>query len=181
MFLAIIQLVSPQCIPSNMRKEIHDFMAAFLQKATYIALKKGEEEYEQVWATFLPYIRVLYTREPSNLASSELSAQMHKLSLQTILLSLQNMFSCDYHRKVLYKEKLEDYIICLPAHIPPSLKGQARKLVQIVSAGVQLQPPTLFNLTKAKLAKVHFGLQNLMNMTVGEIVNAKTLKLQGSM
>ena len=180
-FLAIVQLLSPQCIPPSMKKEIHDFMAAFLQKATYIALKKGEEEYEQVWATFLPYIRVLYIREPSNLASIKLATQMHHLSLQTILLSLQNMLSCDYHRKVLFKEKLEDYVTCLPAHVPPSLKGQARELVQIIASGLQLQPPTLFNLTKAKLAKMHFGLQDLMNMTVGEIVNAKTVKLQDSM
>lgn len=172
-FLAQVLLVSPQCIPGNMRKQIHDFMDSFLENATYKDLKDGEAENEYVWSTFLPYIRALYLPESSELAGDEMSRRLHNLSLETILLSLQNMLGCDCHRKVLFEESLEDYVTCMPAHVPDSLKEQAKELVQIVSSGIQLQPPTLLNLARARLAKMHFGLQDMMNMTVGEIVNAK--------
>lgn len=102
----------------------------------------------------------------------EISKRLRMLSLQTILLSLQNMLGRDNHRKVLFQEGLEDYITCVPAYVPPQLRGQAEDLVRILGSGVQLQPPKLVNMVKAKLAKMHFGLEGVAHATVGEIITA---------
>ena len=92
------------------------------------------------------------------------------LSVQSILLSLQNILGRTNHREVLQKEGLVDYITCMPLYVPAPLKTQAEELVRIVGAGVQLQPPRLVNLVKAKLAKTWCGLQGVVHRTVGEIV-----------
>lgn len=72
---------------------------------------------------------------------------------------------------MLLQEGLEDYITCVPSYVPGSLRDQARELVRIVGSGVQLQPPRLVNLVKANLAKNHFGLERVVHLSVGEIIN----------
>lgn len=171
-FLAQIVLTSPQCIPEEFKQHIQDFMESFLSTATYQALMEGEVKDWYVWSTFLPYIRVLYLPDASMLTGDAVLRRLHLLSVQTTLLSLQNMLGRDNHRQVLLDEGLEDYITCVPGYVPASLKQQAQELVQIVRSGIQLQPPKLLNLVRAKLAKMHFGLQKMLTMTVGEIVTA---------
>ncbi len=93
------------------------------------------------------------------------------LSLQTILMSLQNMLGRENHIKILLSEGLEDFITCSPSYVPESLKPQAKEMVQIMRSGMQLQPPKLVNLAKAKLAKMYFGLESAMNTTVGDLIS----------
>ena len=83
------------------------------------------------------------------------------------------MLGRDNHREILFKESLEDYVICMPAYLPAGpRREQAKDLVRIVGGGVhQLQPPKLVNLVKAKLAKLHLGLVKVINMSVREIIN----------
>lgn len=81
------------------------------------------------------------------------------------------MLGRDNHKEVLRKEGLEDYITCIPSYVPEPLQTEARTLVHIVGSGIPLQPPKLINLVKAKLAVMHFGLERVLKMTVGEIIN----------
>ena len=146
-------------------------MEDFLKTATYQSLRDGEIKHWYVWSIFLPYIKLMYNPEPAK-ERSEAMSRLHMLSLQVALLSLQNMLGRDNHREALFKECLEDFITCMPAYLLGSLRGQAEELVRVVGGGVfQLQPPTLTNLVKAKLAKLHYGLERVVNMTVGEIIN----------
>ncbi len=172
MFLAQVIVTSPQHVPSETLERILSFMEDFLKIATYQSLREGEIKHWYVWSTFLPYIKLVYFPEPAQPKSDTMN-RLHMLSLQTVLLSLQNMLGRDNHREVLLKESLEDYITCMPAYLSAGpLRGQAEELVQVVRGGAcQLQPPTLINLVKAKLAKLHFGLVRVVNMSVGEIIN----------
>ncbi len=142
-------------------------MADFLQNATYQDIMEREIKQQYIWATFVPYIKLLY------LPSFSISGleRLHMLSLQTILLSLQNMLGRENHIKILLCEGLEDFITCSPSYVPESLKHQAKEMVQIVRSGMQLQPPKLVNLVKAKLAKMYFGLESVMNTTVGDLIS----------
>ena len=149
-------------------------MSDFVQTASYQAIMAAEIKHHYEWATFLPHFKLLYlpyTRQ--EWPCSETMQSLHVLSLRTILLGLQNMLGRDNHREVLVQEGLKDYVTCLTSHLPPGmLREQARELVRIVgSGGMQLQPPRLVNLVKAKLAKMHFGLERVVHMSVGEIVN----------
>ena len=170
MFLAQLVLSSPQCIHLNFTLKIHSFMEEFLQTATYKTIMAGEVKHWYVWSTFLPYIRLLYLPE-NTLKSNNIYHKLHMLSLRTILLSLQNMLGRQNHLEVLVQEGLEDYVTCVPSYVPSSLEPQAKELVRIVGNGIQLQPPRLVNLVKAKLAKTHFGLERVVRMSVGEIIN----------
>ncbi len=76
------------------------------------------------------------------------------------------MLGREIHIKILLREELEDFITCSPSYVPKSLKPQAKETVQIVGSGMQLQPPKLVNLAKAKLAKMYFGLERVMNTEV---------------
>ncbi len=154
-FLAQIILVSPQLIPKGLQQQIYNFMADFLQKATYQDIMEGEIKQHCIWTTLVPYVKLLY--HPSSSSSG-----LDMLSLQTILLSLQNMLGRENHIKILLSEGLEDFITCSPSYVPESLKPQAKEMVQIVRSGMQLQPPKLVNLAKAKLAKMYFGLESVM-------------------
>lgn len=169
-FLAQVVLVSPQCIPNEFQQRIHDSMDDFLKTTTYQAVMEGEVKNYYVWSTLLPYIKLMYLPE-SQSPKTKTTEQLHMLSLQTILLSLQNMLGRDNHKELLFKEGLEDYITCMPAHVPAPLKEQAKELVRIVASDtIQLQPPKLVNLAKAKLAKLQFGLECVLHKSVREIL-----------
>ena len=144
-----------------------------MKVATYQSLREGEIKHWYVWSTFLPYIKLVYLPDPPpEETTSDNMNRLHMLSLQTVLLSLQNMLGRENHRDVLMKESLEDFITCMPAFVPHALRSQAKELVRVVGGGAyQLQPPTLVNLVKAKLAKLHFGLVRVVNMSTGEIIN----------
>lgn len=172
MFLAQIILTSPQCIPTDdLQQRILRYMELFLEMTTYQSIRKEEIHYFYVWSIFLPYVKLVYFPEPAT--GSEAMNKLHKLSQQTALLSLQNMLGRDDHREVLVKESLVDYVTCMPWFLPVGpLRKQAEELVQVVRGeDFQLQPPRLINLTRAKLAKMHFGLEKAVNMSVGEIVS----------
>lgn len=177
MFLIQVLLVSPQFFPEDLQEKIRDFMSDFLQMATHQAIMAAEIKHHYEWITFFPHFKLLYLPDTETSrrerVCSETMCSLHMLSLRTILLGLQNMLGRDNHREVLVQEGLEDYVTCLTCHLPPGLlREQARELVRIVgSGGMQLQPPRLVNLVKAKLAKVHFGLERVHRMSVGEIVN----------
>ena len=64
----------------------------------------------------------------------------------------------------LLKEELNDYIICMPGHVPSQLHEKARTLVTTLGTHVQLQPPSLGVLARAKLAKMHFGLDKMLQV-----------------
>ncbi len=173
-------LASPQCIPEDFTDEICEFASDFLLTADYRLLREGEVKHWYVWSTFLPYIKLLYL-PPSTSGYQEgienhtyldpVMNDLRVLSLKTILLALQNMLSRSNHIKVLCQERLEDFVTCAPSYVPLELVPQAEELVRVVgSTGYQVQPPKLLNLVKAKLAAIHFGLEQVMNKSVGELV-----------
>ncbi len=138
-------------------------MADFMQNATNQGITEGWNKQQYIWTTFVPYVKLLYLPSSS-------SSGLDMLSLQTILLSLQNMLGRENQIKILLREGLEDFITCSPSYVPESLKPQAREMVQILGSGMDIQPPKLVNLAKAKLAKMYFGLERVMNTEVRDLI-----------
>ena len=68
-------------------------------------------------------------------------------------------------KQILIKEGLVDYIVCLPwcLHQGSTAYHRACDIVTYLSGEMQLQPPSLLNLAKAKLASIHFGLKKMLN------------------
>lgn len=176
-FLAQVILASPQHVPTgDLQQRILHFMESFLSTATYQSIRDWESNHYHCWSLLLPYIKLVYFPE-SGQERSDIMKRLHMLSLQTALLSLQSKVVRDVHREVLFQEALEDYITCMPSYLPPGpLSDQAKELVVLVGIH-RLQPPKLINLAKAKLAKLHFGLAQVVTMNIGEIVNEIMPKL----
>lgn len=169
-FLAQVAVMSPQHIPVEFYEQICDTMQAFLQSVSYETVKEGEIKHWYVWSTFLPYVKLLYTPH----CPDERIRRLQLLSLEMILFGLKNMLSRGNHRAVLLKEGLIDYITCSPTHVPGILKPQAKELVDMVTSSpdVRQQPAKLTSIVKAYLAKVYFGLEQILSMSVSEIVTA---------
>lgn len=62
------------------------------------------------------------------------------------------------------EEGLLDYVVSMPWIFPAHWKERedAHSLVNFLSQHMQLQPPSLINLTKARLASMHFGLERVL-------------------
>ena len=147
-------------------------MSSFLKATTHDVIMKGEVKHWYVWSTFIPYVKLLYLPEVST-AQLEPLHQLTLLSLETVLFGLLNMLGRENHREVLDREGLVDFVILSPSYVPLSLRPLARDLVQLLasSGDLRVQPPALVSLVKARLAKIHFGLERVLKMSVGEIIS----------
>ena len=94
----------------------------------------------------------------------ETMSNLQQVSTETIVFSLRVMFMNEDSRKGLMKEKLCDFIVCLPSYLPDSLHEKAKELVSMLGAQMQLQPPKLSQLAKARLAKMYFGLERMLQV-----------------
>ena len=93
-------------------------------------------------------------------------SSLQLLGIESAIFCLQ-CFLCNSelgYVETLQKEGLIDYFVCLPGHIPPQLQEKARTLVASLGTHVQLQPPSLGVLARAKLAKIHFGLEKIIHV-----------------
>lgn len=146
-------------------------MARFFQGPTHEAVAEQEVNSGCFWSVFLPYVKLAYIPTPSldNSTKSDYSTnaplmRLQLLSILTALFGLQCMLFNKESREGLLKENLMDYIICLPWVVPSELTTIAEGTVTSLSAHVQLQPPRLSVLAKAKLAKMHFGLEKVFHL-----------------
>ena len=142
-------------------------MAGFLKTATVDVVAKQEYESGCFWSVFLPYIKLFYIPTPffaRTQSSTHAMLQLELLSIETAIFSLQCMLKNADCREGLLKENLNDYIICMPWHVPPSLRSKADNLVSTLGMYTQLQPPKLSVLAKAKIAKMWFGLERMVEV-----------------
>ena len=147
-------------------------MQEFLSSISYETIKDGEIKQWYVWSTLIPYIKLLYIPHCPT-SNDGMMKKLQLLSIEMILFGLMNMLSRENHRAVLVKEGLVDYVTCCPNHVPEMLKFYAQKLVHLVTSSydIQQQPATLTNIVKAHLAKMYFGLEQILALSVGAIVN----------
>ena len=170
MFLSELVLVSPHCIPPQFCSQIQAHMQDLLSQTDPDTIRLAEVKEGYYWLTLVPFVKLAY--EPDSLQTPEMQ-QLQLLSLETVLLGLRNMLARETHRKVLLREGLLDFVLCLPSYVPESLRPHARQLIKVLSSNddVCIGPPRLVNVVKAKLAKWALGLERVMEMSVGEIVS----------
>ena len=149
-------------------------MSDVLETASPAEMRLYEEKEEFFWGTFLPYLRCLY--KPSTVKNSKAEnsneTNFHITCCIVLLNGLENSLGRDVHLKVLLKEGLLDYVMCLPAVLPGECQSKAMSLVNEVGKHIQLQPPSLCTLAKAHVAKIFCGLQPVMEMnSIGQFLH----------
>ena len=114
--------------------------------------------------TFKPIINVLYTPLTYN-TQPELQTICRELIVVSLLTKQNDL-------KVLIKEDLLDYVTCLPWHTSGSVQQRAKELVTTLqqATDVNIQPPSLLNMTKATVAKYYCGLDKVLELSVPELV-----------
>ena len=169
--------MSPQCIPKSMYQEIISEISSLLQNTWYRTVQEVELKLKYLWSTYISYVKLAYI--PNTPLESNPDSTMYRLQmwcLELVVFALQNMLGRENHREFLVKEGLLDFVLCMPQYVPPNMRLRAAKLVQIVTSSpdISQRPPKLLNIVKACLAKMHFGLENVLSMSVSEIVSKVT-------
>ena len=174
LFLIQVCLISPHCLKSDqfvclITKRIESFLKA----NDYAKLRELEISLKYSCSVFIPYIKLAYIQNAPQ-AEGTSTGKLQLVSLQFAIFALQNWLGHEGHREILLKEGLLDFVFCMPQYVPPSLRPQAEELVQMVvsSPDIPEGPPKLLNLVKAKLAKMYFGLEEVLTLSVSEIVAA---------
>jgi hypothetical protein len=78
-----------------------------------------------------------------------------------VLFFLHTKLSRQCHCKVLQEEGLVDFVTCLPWYVDTESRESAKQVVWELNCHVKPQPPRLFNLARAVLAKEYFGLEKV--------------------
>lgn len=94
--------------------------------------------------------------------SSQKMLKLRQVSERIILFFLHSKMSRKYSCDIIVKEDLVDYITTLPWHVSMESRVLAKAVVSELGAHLKLQPPSLCSIVKAKLARMHFGLERVV-------------------
>ncbi len=77
----------------------------------------------------------------------------------------------EYQRTCVVENGLLDYVVCLPWTVEVGSRAHSRacELLSFLRGEMTLQPPSLINLARAKLAVMHFGLRRIVKMSAQEV------------
>ena len=181
MFYSQLLTSSPQLFSLKQKSTLAQFISNFLDEATPKQIRDHEVKNGYKWSTVTPFVKLAYyprfNRElsmeihrdtASTHAQDSMTVDLNMLAVHCIemgVFSMQNVLHDEEIRDVLVCEGLVDYIVCMPWNVPQESRVQQRatELVTFLSQHIQLQPPSLVSVTKARLASLHFGLERVLN------------------
>ena len=149
-------------VPYHHVDVILSHMTQFLTENQPDVIRTYEEEQDCVWATLLPYIKLFYLPQCPDLKMVPSQQELRQASERIILFFLHSKMSRQYSCDILIKEGLVDYITVLPWHVSEESRDRAGALVSELSGHMRLQPPKLCSIVQAKLAKMYFGLEEVV-------------------
>ena len=188
MFFAQLVTSSPHLLGPELTLRLYDFVKGFLEKADYREIQEHEVTFGCVWSTVAPSVKLAYTPYSPYLNPNHCTTHVHadvsssdvetmrkfqELCVEAGIFSLQNMLSCASVRKILVEEGLVEYVTCLPWCTLPGSRAHERatELASALGQKMQLHPPRLGTLTRAKLAAWCFGLEKvLQTLSVHELL-----------
>ena len=146
-------------------------MTSFLDQTVSSLACKYEKERGTIWATLLPYVKLVFLPEtPQHFSECPSLTELQVLSLRVVLFFLHSKMSVERYHSLLRKEELVDFVLCMPWHVPDACRGEAANVASDLSTAMGgLQPPRLLSLAQAKLAKCSIGLERVRAMSAGEI------------
>ena len=177
--LALAQLVIPSLhlIPIDLHAPIEKLMSQTLSVLSLTKLKEHDEEEGLVWCTLLPYIKLLYLQPDRRRVDCEMTptaCSIVALSTDMLLFCFHTALLREVHQKLIVKEKLVDYVVCLPWIVPSRSRPRARELVADLATSIGVDPPRLLTLAKATLAKqCQQGLDDVLGLSTARDITDK--------
>ena len=186
LFFSIIATATTDCVTdegfSYFLEEILSFMQRFLREYTYEEVREAEKMTGFFWTTYKPFVNLIYFNYEQHLDSDlvkekPLVKDLYLTSICAGIFSLKNMCLSDQMQDILEKEKLTDFLLCLPWYVPNDLKVDARMMVQLMSEKVKPNPPMLMNIVKARLATLYMPLDEVMSPSFTDKIHHRLYEL----
>lgn len=156
----------------NVQRNVCTLMETVLSSLTPSMLEKYEDQEGLMWCSLRPYIRLFYQPTLYTHLLDPVRRSLHILSVKIILRMLHGTFLRKVHCNLVYKEGMQDYVIALPWVVPANVSQAASDLVSDFASQHPLQPPTLVNIVKGRLASWHLGLDSVVDTSVRDIVTS---------
>ena len=120
----------------------------------------GRVEFKQVilWRSFvLVYLYEPYLSFNNSTKMDKYLESLYHLSINTLLNSLESTMWQKGHVQFLIEEELLDFVVMAPWFVPSGSQERAHRVVYQLTKVQSLQPPSLTNICKAKVAKLRVG------------------------
>lgn len=168
MYLSHLLLVSPHKVSKRLFEKILSHMLEFFKTCTMEEIVQCEESAQIGWNSLLLILRLCFIpnspkqRSPTAKVLDPHSyqlIQLQGLGLESTMFALGCMLS---RKQYTIETELREYVTCMPWHVPPSYLPRAKEILGKLGGTSLLSPPRLKVITKAKLAKMHFGLDGVV-------------------
>ena len=148
-------------------------MSGFLQTSSADQIRNVEMSHNFLWMLFRPFVCQLYVVTPKHPSGG---VALREKSLEMAILTLENTMGQEFHRRVLAREGLIDFVTCLPWHTTEHAQQRAFQLLRIIQQApeVHLQPPSLLNITRATVAKEFCGLRKVLTLSLSDLISELT-------
>lgn len=171
LFFTQLALISFEKIAFFHRQRVFDFIRGFVERYTWNDIMDANQRLCTTYETFLPYIRLFYAPDPVVMSGLEGDvSSLRSVCLSVVIILLQATLGRLENYSIMEKEGLVDYFTCIPFHVPKSLEAKARMMITTCRKGF-FQPPSLVNMSKAMLARMHFGLELALHASAREIAD----------
>ncbi|KAL5505517.1 hypothetical protein EMCRGX_G006963 [Ephydatia muelleri] len=169
MVISHLALIKAALLPEQLSTQVDFFLTRFLRSVdcsllhTWMVKTRGFR-----WLDIFPTVRLVY----SPLCHASL-CPIDLLCFEAGVCSLHIILSRDNEIQTLIKQGLLDYLICLPWHISEGLEAQkkAKLLLEKVGSHMPLQPPSLNNIVRSKLAATCCGLTKAISYDCHQLVD----------
>lgn len=168
--LARILLFSYDAVPSQCRPQMLKCMDQFLTVAKAPQIASLEEKYQYNWITVFPFLETLYaplmdcvkSKSYSIDSDDPVKEKCQYWSTCVAVLSMEAEMSRECNRELLLRQKLLDYVVCLPWEMPGHWKLRCGSVVSHFAKEGRVPIPKLSSIAKAKLARS--GLRRLKEL-----------------
>eukprot|EP00731_Ephydatia_muelleri_P005331 Em0002g1507a len=169
MVISHLALIKAALLPEQLSSQVEFFLTRFLRSVdcsvlhTWMVKTRGFR-----WQDIFPTVRLVY----SPLCRASL-CPIDLLCFEAGVCSLHIILSRDDEMQTLIKQGLLDYLICLPWHISEGLEARkkAKLLLEKVGSHMPLQPPSLNNIVRSKLAATCCGLTKAIRYDCHQLVD----------
>eukprot|EP00731_Ephydatia_muelleri_P005305 Em0002g1481a len=161
MVISHLALTKAARLPEKLSSQVELLLNRFLRSVDFnLFCMWMVKARRYIWVDIFPPLSLVY----SPLRYTSL-CPIDSLCLEAAVMRLQIIVSKDGERHCLIKQGLLDYLICLPWHISEGLEAhkRAKLLLVMVGSHIPLQPQSLNNIVRAKLATTCCGLAEAMH------------------
>ena len=166
---------SADIIPLPLKGKIYRFMKDFVDKVNPSTFRQHRDKYATFDLDLLPMISVPYSPlDPTHpcytSTHNHTLKQLKQLCVEYGVLRVHIELIGERERTCVVESGLLDYVVCLPWTVEAGSRAHSRacELLSFLRGEMTLQPPSLINLARAKLAVMHFGLNRIHKMSVNE-------------